>query len=78
MSLATVISIILLLLGLSDGLTTRMPRLQRDIFYVAFFLTWFLCIIKYYYGSDTVNYVRFYEHVPHYTYVLAHSAELTF
>lgn len=78
MSLATIISIVLLVLGMSDWMTTRTPRLQRDIFHIAFLLTYVLCTIKYYYGADICQYVPFYENIPSCSYILAHPDDLSF
>lgn len=63
MNLITVIQVIAILLGLTDFLTERYPRLQRDIYYISLFTVTFLFTIKYYYGADILNYVHFYREI---------------
>ena len=63
LNLITLILSIAILFGLTDFLTERYPRLQRDIYYIAFGVIAFLFIIKYYYGPDIWNYARFYAWV---------------
>lgn len=77
MNLITLILTIAILFGLTDFLTERYPRLQRDIFYIAWFVVAFLFTIKYYYGPDIWGYVPFYETIQHPRYVLAHPDELS-
>ena len=77
MNLITLILTIAILFGLTDFLTERYPRLQRDIFYIAWFVVAFLFTIKYYYGPDIWGYVPFYETIQHPRYVLAHHDELS-
>lgn len=77
MNLITLILTIAILFGLTDFLTERYPRLQRDIFYIAWFVVAFLFTIKYYYGPDIWGYVPFYETIQHPRYVLAHTDELS-
>ena len=48
MNLITVIQVIAILFGLTDFLTERYPRLQRDIYYISLFTVTFLFTIKYY------------------------------
>ena len=47
MNLITLILTIAILFGLTDFLTERYPRLQRDIYYIALFVMAFLFSIKY-------------------------------
>ena len=60
MNYITIIFVLLLLLGTSDLITEKYPKLQADIYNCAFFVTVFLFLIKYYFGPDIVHYV------PHY------------
>ena len=64
MNLIIIIQTIAILFGLTDFLTERYPRLQRDIYHIALFVVTFLFAIKYYYGPDIMSYVPFYETVP--------------
>lgn len=74
MNLITVIQVIAILFGLTDFLTERYPRLQRDIYYISLFTITFLFTIKYYYGADIWNYVHFYNELsPSPKYVWYHS-----
>lgn len=61
MNYIVIILTIAFLFGFSDFLTERYPRLQRDLYYIAFALISFLFAIKYYYGPDIWNYARFYD-----------------
>lgn len=72
MTLITIILIIALTFGLTDFLTERFPRLQREIYYIAWFTVAFLFTIKYYYGADILNYVKFYRDIQNPHDVLAH------
>ena len=76
MNLLTFILVIAILFGMTDFLTERYPRLQRDIFYIAWFVLAFLFTIKYYYGADIWNYVNFFEDIQRPQYVLAHPDEI--
>lgn len=74
MNLITIIQVIAILFGLTDFLTERYPRLQRDIYYISLFTITFLFTIKYYYGADIWNYVHFYKELsPSPKYVWHHS-----
>lgn len=64
MNLITFILVVAMFFGLTDFLTERYPRLQRDIFYIAWFVVTFLFTIKYYYGADIWSYVHFYDEIP--------------
>ena len=64
MNLIIIIQTIAILFGLTDFLTERYPRLQRDIYHIALFVVTFLFAIKYYYGPDIMSYAPFYETVP--------------
>lgn len=48
---------------LADGLTSRYPNMQRQLYKVFFCLIYFLFLIRYYYGPDIWNYVHHYEHI---------------
>lgn len=72
MNLITLILIIAILFGLTDFLTERYPRLQRDISWIAWFVITFLFTIKYYYGADIASYVPFYENLQSPSDLLAH------
>lgn len=76
MNLITLILTIAILFGLTDFLTERFPRLQRDIYYLAWLVITFLFTIKYYYGADIWSYVPFYEQIGPPRYVLAHPNDL--
>ena len=78
MNLITLILTIAILFGLTDFLTERYPRLQRDIYYIAFGVIAFLFIIRYYYGPDIWNYARFYALVGSPAEVLAHPEDIPF
>ena len=71
MNLITLILTIAIAFGLTDFLTERYPRLQRDIFYIAWCTIAFLFAIKYYYGPDIASYVPFYENVPSVSQIIA-------
>lgn len=64
MSLITIISIIVVVFAVVDCVTDNMPRLQSDIYKLAFATTYILFTIKYYYGPDIYNYVPHYDEVP--------------
>jgi hypothetical protein len=38
-------------------------RLHNQIYHIAFFITFFLFTIKYYYGADVINYYKFYKDI---------------
>ena len=76
MNMLTLILVIAILFGVTDFLTERYPKLQRDIYYIAFATLAFICTIKYYYGPDIANYVPFYDYVPSVSEILAHPDEL--
>lgn len=76
MTLITIILIVALTFGLSDFLTERYPRLQRELYYIAWFVIAFLFTIKYYYGADIWNYANFYEDIQEPGYVLAHPDQI--
>lgn len=78
MNLITLILTIAILFGITDFLTERYPRLQRDIFYIAWAVVSFLFTIKYYYGPDIASYVPFYDVVPSLSYIMAHSDKLPY
>lgn len=78
MNLITIIFVIVIILGASDLLTEPFPKLQKGIFHISFFLTFFLFTIKYYYGPDIWNYVHHYENIPVLHEVIAHPDELMF
>ncbi|MBR1481296.1 MAG: EpsG family protein [Paludibacteraceae bacterium] len=78
MNLITLILCIAMAFGFSDFLTERSPRLQRDIYYVAFGVVAFLFTIKYYYGPDILSYVPFYEKIPPIGQILAHPDKIPY
>ena len=78
MNLITLILTIALLFGVIDFMTERYPRLQRDIFYIAWFVVAFLFAIKYYYGPDIWTYVPFYKKVPSISEIIAHPGDLDY
>lgn len=78
MNLITLILTIAILFGLTDFLTERYPRLQRDIYYIALFVMAFLFSIKYYYGPDISSYVPFYDTVPSVAKIIAEPDELRY
>lgn len=78
MNLITLILIIAILFGMTDFLTERYPRLQRDVYYIALFVITFLFSIKYYYGPDIASYVPFYENLPSITELLSHPDEIDY
>lgn len=78
LNLITLILTIAILFGLTDFLTERFPRLQRDIYYIAFGVIAFLFVIRYYYGPDIWNYARFYALVGSPAEVLAHPEDIPF
>ena len=78
MNLITAILAVAIGFGLTDFLTERYPRLQRDIYYIAWFVISFLFAIKYYYGPDIASYVPFYKEVPSIAYILAHPKGLDY
>ncbi|MBR0194748.1 MAG: EpsG family protein [Paludibacteraceae bacterium] len=76
MNLITLILTIAILFGLTDFLTERYPRLQRDIFWIAWFVITFLFTIKYYYGADIWHYGNFYQDIQNPSYVLHHPTDI--
>lgn len=76
LNLITLILTIAILFGLTDFLTERFPRLQRDIYYIAFGVIAFLFTIKYYYGADIWNYVNFYQELKRPQYILSHPDDI--
>lgn len=76
MNLITFILVVAMLFGLTDFLTERYPRLQRDIFYIAWFVVSFLFTIKYYYGADIWHYANFYKDIQKPHYVLMYPDEI--
>lgn len=76
MNLITLILSIAIGFGLTDFLTERYPRLQREMFYIAWFVITFLFTIKYYYGADIWHYVNFYKDIQAPGYVWAHPDEI--
>ena len=67
-----------MLFGFSDFLTERSPRLQRAVYYLAFFVISFLFTIKYYYGADIHAYSLFYNEVPSIHTILAHPDDIPY
>ena len=43
-------------------LTVKFPKLQKNIYYIALFVIYFLFLIRYYYGPDIATYVPYYEY----------------
>ncbi len=70
MNLITAVSVLVIVAGLSDWLTERVPRVQRGIFYVVFLTIYILYTAKLYYGPDIRFYVPFYESLPSWQTVL--------
>lgn len=75
MNLITLILTVAILFGLTDFLTERYPRLQRDIYWIAWSVITFLFTIKYYYGADIASYVPFYENMQSPSSLLTHPDE---
>ena len=50
--------------GVSDLLTVNYTKIQRDIFYIALGIIYFLFLIRYYYGPDIASYVPYFEKLP--------------
>lgn len=73
-----IILLVAIAFGLTDFLTERFPRLQRDISYISFAVIAFLCTIKYFYGPDVANYYPFYQNVQPASYLLAHPDDIRF
>lgn len=78
MNLITLVSVILLIAGLSDWLTERVPRLQRDIYYVVFFVVFILFTSKLYYGPDIKNYVPFYAALENWRILLSGNVDMPY
>ena len=55
---------VVILFGVADLLTVQYPRLQKQLYYIAISITYFLFVIRYYYGPDIASYVPFYENPP--------------
>ncbi len=64
MNLIVSIICMLIVLAATDFLRPGHKRLHNQIYELAFFLTWFLFSIKYYYGGDIAFYVPYYEDLP--------------
>ena len=73
-----IILLVAICFGITDFLTERYPRLQKDISYLSFFTIAFLCTIKYYYGPDVANYAPFYDTVPSIASIWAHPEDIRF
>lgn len=63
MVLITVIVCILFVFSLTDFIMPTNKRLHNQIYHIAFFITFFLFTIKYYYGADVINYYKFYKDI---------------
>ncbi len=63
MNYITLILTVVMVFGLSDFLTERVPVLQRLMYVVGFVTVYVLFTIKYYYGPDIVNYYYHYESI---------------
>lgn len=61
MSFISIIILILLCFSLTDFILPRNKRLHEQLYKVAFFITFFLFTIKYYYGADVINYYRYFS-----------------
>ncbi len=61
MNILIVIFVILFVLSLTDFVLLKQKRIHNQIYHVAFFITFFLFTIKYYYGADIAIYVPMYE-----------------
>lgn len=72
MNLITLILVIILIFGASDLLTEPFPKIQKTFYHFAFFTTFFLFTIKYYYGPDINSYVPYYNEIPTLSYIFSH------
>lgn len=63
MNYITLMLIVAMAFGLSDFLTERVPALQRLMYVLGFATIYVLFTIKYYYGSDIINYYYHYESI---------------
>lgn len=63
MSYITIIILILLCFSVTDFILPNNKLLHKQLFKVGFYVTFFLCLIKYYYGADMVNYYEVYEEI---------------
>ena len=59
----TFIFVVLLLFSLTDFMWPGQQKLHRQLYELAFFVTYFLFTIKYYYGADIATYVPVYENI---------------
>lgn len=63
MSLITIILLILLCFAITDFINPSNKRLHEQLYKLAFFITFFLFSIKYYYGADIVVYSNIYTEI---------------
>ena len=59
----TFIFVVLLLFSLTDFMWPGQQKLHKQLYELAFFVTYFLFTIKYYYGADIATYVPVYENI---------------
>lgn len=69
---------IAIIFGVADLLTVQYPKLQRQLFYIAMGVTYFLFVIRYYYGPDIATYVPFFENPPFLSQILDPEAYISF
>ena len=63
MNYLTIIFIILFALSLTDFIYPRQEKLHKQMYAIAFGLTYFLFTIKYYYGGDIIFYSHLYDSI---------------
>ncbi len=78
MNYITLILIVVMVFGLSDFLTERVPALQRLMYVVGFITVYALFTIKYYYGADILNYYYHYESIQSLSDVWHHPDKYSF
>ena len=64
MGLITTIILVLLCFSVTEFILPSNKRIHEQLYKVAFFVTFFLFTIKYYYGADVINYYKVYNNIP--------------
>lgn len=64
MGLITTIILVLLCFSVTEFILPSNKRIHEQLYKVAFFITFFLFTIKYYYGADVINYYKVYNNIP--------------
>ncbi|MEE0990015.1 MAG: EpsG family protein [Paludibacteraceae bacterium] len=64
MSYITIIVLILFGFSFTDFILPKNKTLHEQLYKIAFFITFFLFTIKYYYGADVVNYYKVFNKLP--------------